>query len=388
MVQDPHTDAAWRLRTAMLWTDGVFDAHPPKPDLDPGTALANAWALITIAYSGIEQSLKYLLAQRSGLTVDDWLKKEPARKHHDIHKLFDVLEANDKDVLRESYSRFRSLHMYIEEPCLESYLRTVSHEGQGYQRWRYALVETSVVDIPRNSIDAMMSIWRTIVYLIEHRQFGKDIPMPDVELCDELWASIDIDLYEIITKYDDHFLNVCAQLLWEGYRRRGSPELLQAIHEWEESLYNKGGNVLAFVARARGISCYGRGIFWDEEAFRFKDIPWNMGLLEADEEPNNAYEVPYGEARRDVLREVYSSGFEVKERAHDRRKAEDDYRRCGKCKWQCTVMAEKTQPAGEKTTLRVWEHIFHTDPYIWVVVENDTEHLLERLPLIRRRSSL
>ena len=273
---------------------------------------------------------KYLLAQRSGLTVDDWIKKEPARKHHDIHKLFDALDAADKDILRESYFRFRSLHMCIEERCLESYLRTVSHEGQGYQRWRYALVETSVVDIPRNSIDAMMSIWRTIVYLIEHRQLAKDIPMPDGELCEELLASIDIDLYEIITKYDDHPLNVCAQLLWKGYRGRGSPKLLQAIRGWEESLDNRGGSVLAFVARARGISCYGRGIYWDQEALRFKDIPWKMELWEADEKPNDAYEVPYGEARRDVLREVYSSGFEVKERAHDRREAEDDYRRCGK----------------------------------------------------------
>ena len=270
---------------------------------------------------------------------------------------------------------------------MESYLRTVSHEGQGYQRWRYALVETSVVDIPRNSIDAMMSIWRTIVYLIEHRQLGKDIPMPDEELCDELMDSISTDLHEIMTKCNDHHLNVFAQLLWKGYRGRGSPELLQAIHEWEESLDNRGGSVLAFVARARGISCYGSGIIWDQERMRFKDIPWNMELIEADEKPHDAYEVPYRGARRDVLRKVYNSGFKVQERAHDRRRAEDDYRRCGKCKWQCTVLAEKTQPTGEKTTLRVWEHRFGTDPYIWVVVENDDENLLERLPVTRRRWS-
>ena len=190
MELDYENEAIARLLAALTWSQKALEEVPPDPDLHSGTALANAWALITIAYSGIEQSLKYMLARRSALPVDDWILTPAGKKHkkHHLLKLFDDLDACDQYALNEYYARFQSLHNYIEEPTLRSFLCKVSDQGKGYERWRYALVNaTAPNDLPRNSADAMLAIWSASVYLIQHRQNATGFMMPDAEL----WEMLD-----------------------------------------------------------------------------------------------------------------------------------------------------------------------------------------------------
>ena len=356
----------------MTWGQSALDALPPTPDLHAGTAIANAWALVTIAYSGIEQSLKYIIARQDNLTVNEWLGTDVGKKHwrHDLSKLYDVLDRDAQVILSEYYARFQSLHNYIETTTLRSFLLEVSQDGRGYQRWRYALVEESQ-NLPRNSADAMMAIWQASVYLIQHRQNENGVMMPDDELCDAL-TSYDPILRNRMEQ-GDHPLNACAQLLWEEYREiADSPELSAPLRKWAGDIeQQRNSSLFCFAARARGLTSSGSGIRWNEAAGRFEDVPWTLPLVQADERPPTAREIEVSDrhkARQYVLKFVYRHGFSVRERGHDWQRAEDEYRRCGAAKWQCTMVAEK-RTTSAKVELQVWEHRF--EPYIRVEIAGD-----------------
>ena len=51
-----------RLRVARKKAQEIADGVFMVRDLDPGTELAAHWPAITLAYSGLEQSFKYLAA--------------------------------------------------------------------------------------------------------------------------------------------------------------------------------------------------------------------------------------------------------------------------------------------------------------------------------------
>ena len=318
-----------------------------------------------------------MLARRSALPVDDWILTPAGKKHkkHHLLKLFDDLDACDQYALNEYYARFQSLHNYIEEPTLRSFLCKVSDQGKGYERWRYALVNaTAPNDLPRNSADAMLAIWSASVYLIQHRQNATGFMMPDAEL----WEMLDEHTSDPVLRgrmeQGDHPLNACAQLLWEEYREIANPkELLSSLREWVCRIDPQRDSGLSYFAdRARGLTSRGSGIRWNEATGRFEDVPWTLELIEVDEKPEDTREIhaPHGQtARQGVLRLIYRHGFEVRERAHDRHKAEEDHRRCGTSKWQCTVLAKKARTSGNKLMLRVWEHRFV--PYIRVSIDGE-----------------
>lgn len=130
-----HLEAAARLRAALRYCQHMLCAIPPKHDLHEGTELANAWALVTVSYSGIEQSLKLLLAQRDRLTVSEWRCSATGKRFRDSHglrKLFDAIDEQARTTAAEYFKRFQSLHNYINSSSLEEYLAEASIGGRGY----------------------------------------------------------------------------------------------------------------------------------------------------------------------------------------------------------------------------------------------------------------
>ena len=126
--------------------------HSSQIDLLPDYNAINAWPTITLAYSGIEQSMKLLLIKGGGLS------KELSRTH-DISELFSVLQEKNQKYLQDSYSIYQSLHDYIPKTTLDEFL---DHIGDGYNSWRYFLTESEEKPPPQNSPGAMMEVWSAL----------------------------------------------------------------------------------------------------------------------------------------------------------------------------------------------------------------------------------
>ena len=382
---DYQSETAARLRAAVKWSQKTLAVLPPARDLHRGTSLANAWALITVAYSGVEQSLKFLISQQKHKTVREWRCSEEGEKlgsSHGLIKLFDALDPNAVHVVTEYYERFQSLHRYITKRSLRGFLEEVSRGEKGYILWRYSLVDEDPKGLPMNSPHGMMALWCGLVELIEHRQGrARPVVMPDENLWDML-RSYDPCLRNRMEQAD-HPLNACAEMLWEQFRGIAqSEEVAQSLTQWVQQIADRAdGNLLHLVLRARGLTETGAGIRWNKARNRFEDVPWTLPLIEVDDKPQDAESIDVSDqlgARQAVLRIVHSSGFSVKERMLNRSKGEKAIRRGREAKWQCTLQAEKaTMSSAETVEVRIWENIL--DPTMHVTLSGESEMSMARI---------
>ena len=360
-----------RLRAAMKWSDRTLSVVPPERDLHQGTSLANAWAIITTAYSGVEQSIKYLISQRSHNTVHEWRCGEDGKRlgnSHALIKLFNSLDAEAQHFATEYYERFQSLHSYITKSTLRGFLEEISRGERGYGLWRYVLVEDSPRGLPRNSPDAMLAIWSALVRIIEHRQGrGRPVVMPDEDLWDML-KSYD-PLLRNRMEQADHPLNACAQMIWENYRGIAqSQETEKALSEWIGRVRERRDrNLEHLMQRARGTTDGGSGVLWNRTRNRFEDIPWTLPMIESDEKPSESRSIDTDTKdglRHAILLALHRSDFSVAERMLDQHRARSSVRRGRKPKWQCTLHAEKSSGSGETVVLRIWESILDHSMHI------------------------
>ena len=71
MSKDASIEMVQRLLTAYKKTRETLEAEPVTWDPHPGTDVARIWTVFTAAYSGLEQTLKYLVAVENGLTIPE-----------------------------------------------------------------------------------------------------------------------------------------------------------------------------------------------------------------------------------------------------------------------------------------------------------------------------
>ena len=171
-----------RLKVAQERSREAYEQTFKGHDLHPGTDIAGAWPFITAAYSGIEQTFKFQIAEAVGKTVEELVATRGPKgskgegrtpyRHHNLGSLFRSLDDPAQEALAEEYRRFRTLHGYIEPATVVEFLDVVSAEdGRGYERWRYSLTAPEE-KIPTNSADALLSIWDAAVQLCEKDRGG------------------------------------------------------------------------------------------------------------------------------------------------------------------------------------------------------------------------
>ena len=136
-----------------------YHEHPIQRDMFADYDAIAAWGTVTCCYSGIEQSLKCLLKMRSSF-------EKSKHYHHNIGQLFKDLADEEKDVLRRSYSIFRSLHDYIEPETVDRFLEGID---KGYQKWRYFLLDGDMP--PTTHAGAMLEIWSALRDILLARVF-------------------------------------------------------------------------------------------------------------------------------------------------------------------------------------------------------------------------
>ena len=94
-------------------------------------------------------------------------------------------------MIRHFYGRFHSLHAYVAIETVDDFLRAVSGpEGDGYERWRYALIENR--DLPRNSPEALVKVWEVCVQITQDRAWETErLRKLDEELTSAFWMELD-----------------------------------------------------------------------------------------------------------------------------------------------------------------------------------------------------
>ena len=71
MSREERFEKVQRLRTAHGGTRKALENEPVVWELHRGTDIAQNWPVITAAYSGLEQTIKYLIAEEKGLTIQE-----------------------------------------------------------------------------------------------------------------------------------------------------------------------------------------------------------------------------------------------------------------------------------------------------------------------------
>lgn len=409
MNKDEQREILQRLKSAQKRSQEAFEKTEIGWDLHPGTQIANWWAFITIGYSGIEQSFKFIIAMERGKTIADLLNDNELNfRTHDISYLFGQMDKGTKRVLSGYYKRFQSLHNYIRVKTLHSFLKEASGKGgEGYGQWRYALIESG--PIPRNSVDCMLAIWDACVQWITHKQYSKQkVWMPEVKLLKDfenlleeidqgpkLWHEFGSkerangirDLREWYVHHG-HPLNAFAQLIWNDYRGISPEKLVESdwlaslLKVWLERVKSlcKSSNqasLFYFIERAKGNTTTGLGIRWNVDKNRFEDIPWNLEEIVQEEIPDTAIKMDGDRAEicNGLLQRMYKDGFDVKENRSRGQQIENK-------KWTCTLVAEKRQASGKKVVVKVWERGWYAD--VCVEMEGaDSEEITDTQRWIR-----
>ena len=168
-------------RLTLAWNRARDIWHNFNGSLDSSAAWdVHAWALFSLAYNGLEQTLKEGL-QTSRIRRD---------QQHKLGDLFEVLESNEgvQTVARTEFAKSMSLYatrQHYNCDDLETYLRRIGNE---YTVWRYRLREATA-PVTEAAIQ-MIEAWRSILIGARTQQgFGKSLPYAkpiNEEIGDEL----------------------------------------------------------------------------------------------------------------------------------------------------------------------------------------------------------
>ena len=397
MSNDAKIEIVQRLLTAHKKTQELLEMEPVTRELHHGTDIARNWTAITACYSGVEQTLKFLIADEKGLTIEELIsivdpennsrnngnaKKFPYRTHN-LGWLFSSLEVSTQDVVRDFYSRFRSLHSYLNVRPVDQFLNTVSgRKGAGYERWRYTLIEDK--QLPRNSPEALLAIWGVCVEIAEERVWETQmVRMPDKvlahELCEHLerlHQNVSIERQNAGEPFQDisseirdwlwrggHPLNAFAGVLWHFARygshgvENPSEWLSDTLTQWAKNIVespaiSRQTLLRAFVTRAQGNTSSGASIRWNPKKKRFESVRWSLKKRTSDTLPPKANVIAYFNGRRTLLAGLWVAakecGYKVLEnRSFNGPPDQDD--------WFCTLEVRVEDAGKKKPILSIWE---------------------------------
>ena len=329
MLPHDKDETVQRLATAHDKTKEILESEPVALELHAGTEIASNWTVITAAYSGLEQTIKYLIADENGQTIAELIrfregKARPPYLTHHLCDLFLRLPEPLQQRLREFYARYQSLHCYVETETLDAFLSEISDEdGRGYERWRYTLIDDTPP--PRISPEALLAVWGACIQITKQRIWeNQRLRMPEEVLARELYEALQAVAMDVSGERQDvgepfqdinpeirqwlrrngHPLNAFADVLWHfsRYAEHGQPNvsrcLAEALTSWAEGVLacpavSRRTSLRRFVAYAKGDTPHGQSVRWDRGVERFKAVPWCLESRQQDARPPGA--VPVGE---------------------------------------------------------------------------------------------
>ena len=359
MIDNEKSEKVQRLGVAYRKTRKFLESQPITRDFHPGSDIASKWTIITAAYSGLEQSIKYLIAEEMSCTIRELLNlgggngngkiRNRPYQTHNLASLFHHLEEETKSVIRDYFAQYQSLHSYITIETVDNFLSEVSGvDGRGYELWRYTLIEEDE-RLPRNSAEGMLAIWGICVEIARSRLYGSQgVRMLDDKLSsilsEKLFCSFEDQYLEIQRNshsmdqrlldlgrkaYDGIFegkypLNVFAEILQnfgtnKSHGLSGLPEYVsKAVHIWIERISNfneKPGitSLRIFVERAQGNTPAGESIRWNCDSRRFENVPWSLDLITDSTLPLDAIAIKHPKCLQELKEIARNCGYTIRE---------------------------------------------------------------------------
>ena len=358
MIDHEKSEIVQRLGVAYRKTRKFLESQPITRDLHPGSEIASNWTIITAAYSGLEQSIKYLIAEEKSCTIRELLNlggengngkiRNRPYQTHNLASLFHHLEEETKSVIRDYFAQYQSLHSYITIETVDDFLSEVSGvDGRGYELWRYTLIEEDE-RLPRNSAEGMLAIWGICVEIARSRLYGSQgVRMLDDKLSsilsDKLFCSFTDQFVEIQYSrsvdqrlldlgreaYDGifegkHPLNAFAEILQhfganKSHGLSGFPEFVsKAVHIWIERISNfneKPGitSLRIFIERAQGKTPAGESIRWNCDSRRFEIVPWSLDLITDNTLPLDAIAIEHPDCLQKLKDVARNCGYTIRE---------------------------------------------------------------------------
>ena len=408
MTDEDRTEIVQRLRLAHRQTKKMLEGAMVVSELLPGSDIARNWPVITAAYSGLEQTIKFLIAEEKGCTIRELVDQSNAghkysrSPHKEVHPfrthniawLFSKLEKATQSVAHDFYRRFQSLHLYVPIPQVDQFLELVSAKrGTGYERWRYSLIQVKDKKLPRNSPEALVAVWDICLQIAVNRNWSNQrIRMPDEILAWELrrmlhrnWLSVSKNRQDAGESYQNlqpeinnwyraagHPLNAFAQVLWhyQRYDFHGMDtasdwfsEVLEGWYRQVSETSNKAGPtlLLTFVERAQGNTGHGSSLLWNSTAKRFESVPWSMERQRQTRVPPNAIEIDGFDGKwrpsRVFRKAAQESGYRVLEnRAFGGARQQDG--------WFCTLRVVAQDERDGNPILSIWENPLEATCYL------------------------
>ena len=417
MSRDDKLEIVQRLRTAHRKTSQTLESEPVTHELHPGTDIARNWMVITTAYSGLEQTLKYLIAENANLTIEELIGRPVPQnaannkryRTHDLARLFSELEPRARDIVRDFYGRFQSLHSYVPIADVEDFLNEISGQGGvGYERWRYTLIEDNT--LPSNSPETLAAIWGVCFQIAEQNlSENRRVDMPETQLTQQLWEQLDKlmknvlldqhnagepfrDIYGEMRDWlrsEGHPLNAFAEVLW-NFSRYGSHGadgesdwLSEALTQWARDILASPAasartSLRAFLNRAQGHTPDGASIRWNPQAERFKAVPWSLEDRFVDVLPSEAIPIADPVPRGTPLHTLWTVARECGCRVLENRAFNGPADREG---WFRTLQVQAEDAGTVKPLLSMWQK--RNDDYdIFHMVEEAAPEEMEQ-PLRR-----
>lgn len=352
-----------RLQTAHAETLENYAHKPAWIEILGDVALAQQWLTIEATYSGIEQTLKYLIALQKSLTVDELVvengivenpREEPEQRTkyriHQLCTLFSRLDRKTQDAVEHDYAVWQSLYDYLTIPtCAEFLNRIQGDDNRGHLDWRYCLIQGHPP--PPNSADAMLAIWASLIRRCEERveiprrastraadeevRFGLSECLERACMDYELRAAENGDPISPIRKelrqwapsgsrmvnnmaallgHRERYLEVPEREGSEAMRRTLATCLMRLAHDAREGMR---GALPTFARRALGYFPTGESVRWNPETVRFENVAWPLPSESRDDAPPGATRVApeenaYGRLR-DIWHHASVAGYQVKE---------------------------------------------------------------------------
>ena len=360
--------------------------------------MAQEWPAISAAYSGIEQTLKFLIALDKGLTVDELLvedgivenpEEEPNRRAkyriHQLGTLLSRLDPGTRNRVEQEYTIWQSLYDYIPiRRCAEFLDHIQGNRNRGHLDWRYCLVQGQPP--PQNSADAMLTIWGLLVRRCKARAghpHRSSTRTADEEVADGLRQYLEAACTDAETSAAESneeigplreeyagwaptktcLVNNMAALL--GYcRRYGRVPDHEGTESWTYVLahcvrclmydvaQDKRGPLFTFARRALGDFPTGESVRWNPDAYRFENVPWPLQCEAIEQEPVDATRVELEDNADGRLREIWDhariDGYEVKETRKFAARLPDD-------RWHLRMRVFDRVSGTDQARFSVWQ---------------------------------
>ena len=227
--KDPRRAIPW-LQAALDKECEKYERCPVLPDMVPGYETAQGWGYVVAGYFLLEESFKVILH----------LQKKRVPRKHSLTKLFELLDPDDKNVLREYYSDYRATigdhRAHFPFSTLDEFL--VNLDGDLNQKgtdhmgsfdWRYfPIEERRSRDMPVVSIDYLHEVIRGCINIAEYIFRGNFPPLDSTRSQRMRWSRKEkYNAWLMVRMNSADWENLCDRLeiLW-GPDYRGRYDLL------------------------------------------------------------------------------------------------------------------------------------------------------------------